>query len=139
MRYDCTSLLAIVLAVALPAAANAEIDFCNKTEHPVFAAVAYQEADGSYTSTGWLEVKPGKCEPFDLPRLVSSFYYRGETDWYDTGGGNKEMATWGSGDGKFAVTDDDFTFANADREQKGARLESFPPASRAARATFRRP
>lgn len=125
MRYARIGLLAAIVAALPVAAAMAGIKFCNKTEHTTFAAIAYQEGDGSWTSEGWLEVAPGKCERFDLSKRISQFYYRGETDWYDTGNGNKEMATWGSGDVKFAIINDDFTFHHAEQSHNNARMESF--------------
>jgi len=130
MRAVRTSLLAMLAGVALPAAAEAGITFCNRTQHPVFAAVAYQEGDGSWTSTGWLEVEPAGCDVYSLPRTVDFFYYRGETDWYELGNGRKQMVAWGANGNDFPVVDDDFTFHHAERAHAEARFEPFSPSFR---------
>jgi tetratricopeptide (TPR) repeat protein/uncharacterized membrane protein len=102
--------------------AFAVITLCNDFEHPVWFAVAFQTKDG-WVSDGWIKVESKACEIDSKHADLTEFYWRGETDWFDTPGGRTQWS-WGN-DRKFSVKDDAFVFSNADQSIEGARLVAF--------------
>lgn len=110
------------------AAHAVDVTVCNKFNHPVFFAFAWEQ-DGRWTSRGWSEVKSGDCRnnPFDLSKLnLDSFFFRGETNWIPSGGGKKTMHQWGKGR-EFTVQDKTFVFRDADRNRGDGRFVAFSP------------
>ena len=53
--------VALILGVGIPAAAQAELKFCNKTKDQVNVAVGYKVGE-DWTSEGWWTIEPGSCK-----------------------------------------------------------------------------
>lgn len=134
LRRRWASAAVFFCALATPGFA-ADITVCNEFPRPVFMAFAWQDQNGVWISRGWRKVETRACEtdPFNLSGLkLRSFYFRGETDWYGVGRGSRRKNSWGKGGKDFAVRDNVFQFANADRDRRGAR---FVPFSSSAKST----
>ena len=122
----CALAFTALLLTAAPG--KAAITFCNDFQRTVFVAIAYQQADQSWLSRGWLEVKTGKCYPFDTALNIASFYYRGDTGWYRTSGRKKERYVWKHDERRFAILDDsNFQFWDAERKVLNSHLDGFAP------------
>jgi tetratricopeptide (TPR) repeat protein len=112
-------LAVLFLVVASGSQALAKIQFCNKFQHPIFIALAYQQ-NGGWVTDGWIQVDTDKCLIDSNHPDLTSFYYYGETNVFD-----KKRWTWGNKK-EFSVRDDDgFTLRNADTQQPGARFVKF--------------
>jgi len=112
-------LAVLFLVVASGSQALAKIQFCNKFQHPIFIALAYQQ-NGGWVTDGWIQVDTDKCLIDSNHPDLTSFYYYGETNVFD-----KKRWTWGN-KREFSVKDDDgFTLRNADTQQPGARFVKF--------------
>jgi len=111
-------LLALLFLVGIGSQAEAKIQFCNKFQHPVFVAVAFQD-NGSWVTEGWIEVDVNKCVMDEKHPNVTSFYFYGETNAF-----NKQVWSWGK-DKEFGVKDDDFSQRNADKPPAGMRVVKF--------------
>jgi len=115
---------ALAAALALsPAAARAEIKFCNKFAHEVWVAVAYPGpgAAGGWYARGWLQLPVGTCGSFTTPPIqASTFLYHAETQAYDENG-KSVRHIWGTEDAKtrFAVTYEAFLWPGADKPKPG--------------------
>ena len=117
-------LLAFLLLGATGSPARAQLQFCNDFERPVRFALAYQTPEG-WVSEGWTKVESKGCvDTGDKYAGLTELYWSGETDWYKIEGGKRQQVTWGKGR-EFSVKDQSFTFKNADKKQKGARLAGF--------------
>lgn len=117
-------LLAFLLLGATGSPAQAQLQFCNDFERPVRFAIAYQSPEG-WVSEGWIKVESKDCvDTGDKYADLTELYWSGETDWYKIEGGKRQQVTWGKGR-EFSVKDQSFTFKNADKKQKGARLAEF--------------
>ncbi len=105
--------------------ARADIIFCNKFPHLIYVAVAYPQQDGSWISRGWLTVDPDKCAEFDTALRVKALYYRAESVSYREGGHSLKN-TWGTGDDKFAIWENDnFNYWNAQTKVLNSSLAVF--------------
>ena len=93
----CAAGLACLLAIS---SAKADIIFCNKFAHVVYAAMAYPQDEGSWIWRGWMALKTGECSQFVTALHVKMFYYRGESESYRDASG--KSVSWGS-DKKFAI------------------------------------
>ncbi len=111
-------LLAVLLLIISGSQASAKLQICNKFMHPVHTALAYQQ-NGVWVSDGWITVDTNKCLIDTTHADITSFYYYGETDTFD-----RQTWSWGR-DKDFSVKTGDFTFRNADTQQRGARLVKF--------------
>ncbi|MCL2473303.1 MAG: DUF1036 domain-containing protein [Alphaproteobacteria bacterium] len=77
-KWKITIVLAAVVFV-MPVAAQAKLQFCNKTSAPIEAAVGYRESTADspnkWTAEGWWHIEPGKCAVvYDKP-LTQRFYF----------------------------------------------------------------
>jgi tetratricopeptide (TPR) repeat protein/uncharacterized membrane protein len=115
-------LLAAILLCGSSWQASAQLQFCNEYAEPVRFAIAYETPEG-WVSEGWIKVAPKDCADTKYDNLTE-FYWTGETDWRDVGGGKRERTSWGKAR-QFSVTDKSFTLKNADQKLKGARRAGF--------------
>lgn len=99
------------------------IRFCNEFDQTIRFAVAYKDG-GQWVSEGWIEVRPKSCQADDKHTGLNDFYWRGETDWINVGGGKKSKWSWGK-QRQFAVKDGPFSVRGADTQASGARVEGF--------------
>jgi len=128
----CRSCAVIVVAAiaaasfgAASANASASLTFCNDFPHTVFVALAYLQDSGSWLSRGWLEVHTGECLPFDSAIRVTSFYYRGESEAYQSGG-KKVWTSWGDKGRMFATWEDDnFQYYGAENRVLKSSLKGY--------------
>ena len=126
LRSCC--LLAAIAVWAAPSSAQAEIKFCNKFPHVVYAAMAYPQDEGSWISRGWLALETGECSLFDTALRVRTFYYRGESVAYRDGG-KSVKSNWGSGM-KFAILESgNFNYWNAQTKILNSSLADFSKAA----------
>jgi uncharacterized membrane protein len=125
----CFAVVAGAVLALIPVAAEAAVKFCSDYTRTIFIAVAYPLPNGSWSAKGWLTVPNGQCSEFNNPPLqVHKLLYRGETDDYPNNG-QQVRDVWGDkGTQNFAVTDEGFTWDNADslRGKPGnAKLKGF--------------
>jgi len=105
-------------------AAKAEIVFCNKFPHVVFVAIAYPQDGGSWLSRGWMSLNTGDCSAFDTALRVKTFYFRGESEWFRSGG-RRTKNSWGRGR-KFAIWENsNFNYWNAQERVLKSTLAEF--------------
>jgi uncharacterized membrane protein len=127
MRVAIASVRAGALGLAFLCAASgarAEIVFCNKFVHVVYAAIAYPQDDDSWISRGWVALDPGECSSFDTALHVKTFYYRGESEPFRDGG-RRVKVNWGAGR-KFAIWEkDNFNYWNAQNKVLNSSLADF--------------
>ncbi|HXQ41694.1 MAG TPA: DUF1036 domain-containing protein [Candidatus Udaeobacter sp.] len=121
------SFLAIA-ALCMASNARADVVFCNKFAQPVYVAIAYPQADGSWMSRGWLELAPDECRPFDTALHPTVLYYRGETGWFTGSSGQNVRQIWG-GAKMFATWEkDNFEYWDADQQVLNSSLEGYSEA-----------
>ena len=92
--------LALAGGMILPAAARADLKFCNKTDKKIWVAIGYHEkSKADWVSHGWWTVAPGACQTTISDALSGQYYY-----WYaeDEGDG-----VW-SGNFVFCTTEKKF-------------------------------
>jgi tetratricopeptide (TPR) repeat protein/uncharacterized membrane protein len=116
-------LAALLLLIGSGSQAFAGIKFCNNFEHPVRFAVAFQTPE-SWVSDGWLTVAPKACAIDTKHADLTEFYWSGETDWVNVGGGKRSKWSWGK-NRQLSVKDESFTLKNADQKLRGARFAGF--------------
>ena len=109
--------LALAGGLVVPAAAEAGLKFCNKTENKIWVAVAYHSKDKSdWVSRGWWTVEAGQCQTAIAESLQGRYYYYYAED--DTG-------SW-SGDFVFCTTDKKFEIEGAENcKTRGYDAEGF--------------
>ena len=78
MNFKLTLLFAFVF-FAVPNIAHAKLQFCNKTNAPIEAAVGYREAEkdspNKWIAEGWWRIEPNQCATvYDKP-LNQRFYF----------------------------------------------------------------
>jgi uncharacterized membrane protein len=113
------------LIMLAPSAANADLIFCNQFTQSIYAAIAYQQQDGSWISRGWLNVDPGKCASFDSALTLKGFYYRVESVPYRVNG-RQVTGSWGNGDGSFAIYENsNFQYWNAQAKPLNSTMAPF--------------
>jgi len=106
---------AIVLGLAsnlsFARSAKAGLEFCNRSaQGRVYVAVAYPIAKNNWKTQGWLTLDEGKCGTLIEGKLSNRYYYYyAETD---------KDYTW-AGTHSFCVSQQKFTFANAEKQCKG--------------------
>ena len=72
-RFVAATVFGGVTALAAsPAAAG--FDLCNRTGHPVDAAIAYHDR-GDWVAAGWYTIRGGGCLELIFGRLDNQFYY----------------------------------------------------------------
>lgn len=105
-----------VLFSLCPAAAFADVEFCNSTDAVVSVAIGYK-GDADWVSEGWWNVDPGDCRtvlPGNTPK--SHYYYRVESGAYTF-----EHETY-----MFCTSDDVFTIVgDTNCESRGYDREGF--------------
>ena len=80
MRILNLALSAGTFAVVLAGAAQADLRFCNETDHVQSISIGYQGPEG-WTSEGWWNVAPGECQtPVAGDLRNRYYYYRAEID-----------------------------------------------------------
>ena len=117
----CAAGLASVLAIP---SARADIIFCNKFAHVVYAAMAYPQDDGSWISRGWLALETGECSLFDPALRVKTFYYRGESVSYRAAG-KSVKENWGAGMSFAIWRNANFNYWNAQKKVLNSSLADF--------------
>src|SRR4051812_16711055 len=96
--------------------ANADLNFCNQTPIPVFAAVERPDG-GAWVSQGWYSFAPGSCGSVLSGDLTSRYYY-----YYAEGPGGH---TWSGANAMCVLPGSAFTIHGSDAcEQRG--FESKP-------------
>jgi uncharacterized membrane protein len=105
----------LILGLALPTSAKAELKFCNKTSKKVDVAVGYKSND-KWVSEGWWGLDPGICKsPIKASLQKRYYYYYAESD----------DLTW-QGDYIFCTSDKEFTIEGADEcKSRGYTPEGF--------------
>ena len=81
-RHVCRAgflLVALLVTLGRGSEAVAAMRFCNTTEYPIEAAVAYrgqtQDEQDAWVSEGWWQIQPGQCaRVYDKP-LDQRFYF----------------------------------------------------------------
>ncbi len=71
---DATTLYNKLHAEAMKAQTALGLTFCNRTQDPVWAALA-RETQGKKVSQGWWHLQPGQCEKVIRDRLSERFVY----------------------------------------------------------------
>jgi uncharacterized membrane protein len=120
MRVVTTALLVLVASWS---PAFAKIKFCNNFKYAIHLAIAYETSKG-WVSEGWTGVKPNSCYEDEDYAELTSFFYHAETDAIDTGNGDKTTWSWGN-KRSFSVMNKPFKIANADTQDKDARMADF--------------
>lgn len=110
-------ILAAGFLVAFGFQAEAKIQICNKFEHPIRVALAFEQNDG-WVTDGWIEIDTDKCVLDEKHPNTTSFYYHGESSF------GQNRWTWGNAR-EFSVKDGGFTIRNAERSTEGARVVKF--------------
>jgi len=105
----------LVVGLALPKTARADLKFCNKTSKKVDVAVGYKSGD-QWVSEGWWGIEPGICKTPIRGALQKPYYY-----YY----ADSDDLTW-SGDYVFCTSQDEFTIKGADNcKARGYEVEGF--------------
>lgn len=101
----------LLSALAFAAPSKSGLVFCNRgNQGKIHVAIALPTDKDSWATQGWLDLAPGQCETAVPGRLTNRFYYYfAETD---------QNYTWHGGE-RFCVSNDQFTFLNADTECRG--------------------
>jgi len=108
-----------------PLEARADIVFCNKFDHLVYVAIAYQQSGGLFLSRGWMSLPVGDCAFFDTAIHVKTFYFRGESEPYRDARGSRVRFFWGKGQ-KFAIWENDnFQYYDAQKQVLKSSLAEF--------------
>ena len=84
LRWPVALALCPLVLIALAQPAAADFNLCNNTGSRVGIAIGYKDAEG-WTTEGWWNLAPRKCETLVKGQLVARFYYVFAVD-YDRGG-----------------------------------------------------
>lgn len=116
-----------ILAIIAPAAAQAGLEFCNKTDSSASVAIGYNTADG-WTSEGWWNIDAGTCKTVvsaDLSR--AHYYWRAESS----------ELSWTHANYMFCTSDDAFTIVGDENcAARGYDREGFNEIDTEGYATF---
>jgi uncharacterized membrane protein len=88
--------------VSTPAQALADFQLCNNTGSRVGIAIGYKDADGGWTTEGWLNLSARNCETLLKGTLIARYYYIYAID-YDRGGEWSGQAYMCSRDKEFTI------------------------------------
>lgn len=115
--------------------ARVGLTFCNKTESPVWSALAQPDDRQVYTSRGWWRLEPGECAKVVKGAVASDHVY--VYGVIDDGAAERKLA---GGDKAFCVNAVKFEVVNdadcGDQEVDEAQFRKFPVASGAATFDF---
>jgi hypothetical protein len=118
-----------MLSAGTAIAGISPLKICNNYPHKINIAIAHQDSDQSWVSTGWWILPPGDCGVLDIKLSWGKFYWRGESSEYtDPSDGTTRQMIWGEhSDTKFSVmySGGAFLVHNADTPSSGATLVGF--------------
>jgi uncharacterized membrane protein len=105
VQHNMRPLLAALAILAFVCPAQAALNVCNRTAHPVKLAVG--RFDGAvWSSEGWWSLAPKQCQAVVPGKLIARYFYLVATD-----GG---AGGWGGGRSFCIAADDKFTIPGRD-------------------------
>ncbi len=121
---SCFSVLALGVALVVPASAEAAFLFCNQTKTTIEAAFGSRE-DGKWLSEGWWQLEPGQCARVTNKPLTQRFYFYYARELALPTPDGREPKIW---DGKYAFCTDNKAFrieGDGNCEPRGYRKQGF--------------